>query len=181
MNMPTTEEVKAFYRERQKSPKISSRKIFILNQMSKLIKPNMSVLDVGCGDGINVAGMSCYTKKIAGCDLDVTNVKRNIPAIQTFPLDITKDRIKPCATADIVTLFDVLEHIPGNTENFVLESLVEATNKYLVINTPLGLDDDQILERQVNVPKVVAFLNGHLDLYYAERYEQYLFMVWRVR
>ncbi len=184
--MPNKDEVKKYYKEKQAGMVLSPRKIWLLNKMSHLIAPTDSVLDVGCGDGMMTIGMKCYSENITGCDLDVEQVQKALPHIDFFLLDLAVKPHPDCFVSNfnqhnIVTLFDVLEHISEEDEVQALRNCLKRTKDFLVINTPIGKHDDQIMEREVNIDNVIKFLIHHMYLHHFEKHEAgvYAFMIWR--
>ncbi len=184
--VPSKKEIKSYYKNIQQSMTISPRKLYIGYRMRKLLGGRgYSVLDVGCGDCLNLMMMKCYSNNVTGCDLDTSWMKDKMPNLKFFDLDLAKspnplknNNIK----YDITCLFDVLEHIPEEDEYYIISSVIDYTNKYLVINTPIGKHDNQIMEREVNISEIINHLNREgMDLYYAETHEVYLFMIWRKR
>ena len=181
MKNPSKKEVTDYYKNIQQNMTISPRKLYIAHQMRKLLGGmNYSVLDVGCGDCFNLMSIKCYSNDVTGCDLDTSWMKEKMPNLKFFDYDLTKvfeEKIdKPY---DVITIFDVLEHIEEYYQGKIIERCIEMTKKFLVINTPIGKWDDQIIEREVDIPIIIDEINNNMHLYFAEHHEgRYLFMIW---
>lgn len=105
----------------------------------KYIK-NKKILDVGCWTGQFEELVVKDAKEIVGIDPGAEAIKY---AKQRFPavkfITGTLDTISfPKNSFDAVTLFDVLEHLPANTEVETLKKIhsLLKPNSYLIITTP---------------------------------------------
>jgi len=99
----------------------------------EMLKPN-SILDVGCGDGLLLNSLSGVTEK-TGLDLS----KRSIDFAKAFASDTefhvesVDDWTKP---ADIVTLIEVIEHIPDDQLSSFLTQSAKLAKEYILISVP---------------------------------------------
>ncbi len=98
----------------------------------KYIKKNLKVFDCGCGDGVHTSILKKYSKNVIGGDLDNRTRKEfNIPFRK-----IEIDSFGKENEFDIVTAFDVIEHVE-NDHSF-LKELIRITKKggIIIIGTP---------------------------------------------
>jgi ubiquinone/menaquinone biosynthesis C-methylase UbiE len=93
----------------------------LLNKIN--IKSNSSdvVLDVGCFDGYWLSTQKAKQKY--GLDIDIVKKYKNIKYIKASALDIPFPKNK----FDRVFAFDVIEHVPENTEIKFLSELIRVT------------------------------------------------------
>lgn len=94
--------------------------------ISKFICKNASVLDVGCGVGINAREISKITKKITCLDISKNNIEKAKIVLNDDRIDFVEyDLIEWNTTKkyDIITLFDVVEHIPKDSLGQVMGKL----------------------------------------------------------
>jgi len=85
-----------------------------------------SVLDYGCGSGIFLQSISDEINKGIGVDLDTETAKKIISADNIILKEIKSEKdIEDFSNIDIITSFDVLEHIPN------LKSVLETIRKIL--------------------------------------------------
>lgn len=101
---------------------------------------NKKVLDIGCWTGQYEQLASKYTKSITGIDPGIEAIKtakRLVPKAKFFVGDALNLKFKD-NSFDTVTIMDVIEHIPKNTEGLCLKEIkrVLKPNGYLIISTP---------------------------------------------
>lgn len=85
--------------------------------------PNDRVLDVGCFDGYWLSTQKAKEK--TGLDIDIQEKYKNVKYVKGSALDMPfKDN-----SFDKVFAFDVIEHIPVNTEKHFLRELIRVTKK----------------------------------------------------
>ena len=115
------------------------RREILRKVIKKYLKNNMNILDIGCGTGRNLALLQSFGK-VKGIEYDESSV---IKAQKKFPnieikkgelpnkLNLNKDEI-----FDLITLFDVLEHIEDDRKS--LEILYEylSENGKLILTVP---------------------------------------------
>lgn len=100
-----------------------------------------SVIDVGCGMGVNLKPLSLKFKKIklAGTDISKKSIEMarkyvGDKKIDYYPLDISKKTLKK--KFDLVLCSQVLEHIPNDVSS--IKNMASMTSKYLLITVPSG-------------------------------------------
>jgi len=112
---------------------------YVIN-LIKNLQNTKSLLDVGCGDGylINKCAEFC-NKKMTGIDL----VKKSIDFAKAFSNSenvefLVKDIKDIKEKYDIVTLIEVLEHIPDNEVEEFLNLVIDKVNNggYFIISVP---------------------------------------------
>jgi len=99
----------------------------------ELLKPD-SILDVGCGDGLLLNTLTSVPEK-TGLDLS----ERSIRFAKAFSTDSEFHflRVADCTqSADIVTLIEVIEHIPDDELPNFLDQAAKRANKYIIISVP---------------------------------------------
>jgi SAM-dependent methyltransferase len=110
---------------------------FILRRIVDL-SPN-SLLDVGCGDGCMINELH---KKNVGFSLEgIDTCQRAIAFANSFsvsekPLFFVKDLFSISETYDVVSLVEVIEHIPDEVLPSFLEKIFLLASKYVVISVP---------------------------------------------
>jgi len=100
-------------------------------------------LDVGCGDGALISGLDQFLPGVvkAGVDYDSRSIElaRLInPALNFSVADITDDPSELLSGYDVVTLVEVLEHIPPEESQVFLKALGSKVNLggYLLLTVP---------------------------------------------
>lgn len=99
---------------------------FILEKIKKNTKTIKSIADIGCGEGRLVKEMSniFINKKIVGIDTSIRaiNLARSLnPELNFTNHDLLNKKIKE--KFDLITLIEVLEHIPINQLKHFIKSL----------------------------------------------------------
>ena len=97
----------------------------------KYLKKDTNVLDVGCGNAIlaQIAYVNRYEVNYTGIDiresmLEVADKRKLKKKPRLIQMDICKDKIPLKDNwADILTCFEVVEHIPESSLDFVLSEL----------------------------------------------------------
>lgn len=105
---------------------------------------NKSIINIGCGNGTFEYLASNVAREIVGVDIKYENILQakeecqNLRNINFVKADIIEDNF-PKNSADVVTMFDVLEHLPKNSEPEVLNKIhkILKLNGQVVISTPL--------------------------------------------
>lgn len=105
---------------------------FRYDYVQKQIKPNSTVLDVGCGSGVLSHLLSQKGCKVTGVDIDKNRVnfcKKEYPYITFLQEDILKLNLKE--RFDYVVCLDTLEHLNN------IEIAVKNLKKHMKINGSL--------------------------------------------
>lgn len=105
---------------------------------------NKSILNVGCGNGAFEFLTAHKAREIVGVDIryeDVFVAKKECAGLKKVDFvkaNILKDDF-PETSSDVVSMFDVIEHVPKNTESVVLRKInnILKPNGRVVISTPL--------------------------------------------
>ena len=156
------------------------------NVIKKYLKNNMNILDIGCGTGRNLALLQSFGK-VKGIEYDESSV---IKAQKKFPnieikkgelpnkLNLNKDEI-----FDLITLFDVLEHIEDDRKS--LEVLYEylSENGKLILTVPAfdflwtKSDEVQFHKRRYRKKELTNLLkNIGYKIEYSSYFNFFLFM-----
>jgi 2-polyprenyl-3-methyl-5-hydroxy-6-metoxy-1,4-benzoquinol methylase len=142
------------------------------------------VLDIGCGDGYITAMMAMFAK-VSGWDRDIP------PAVKSrFPYVRFRDcPIEDLATEkySIVTVFDVLEHVPPQERAAMLCLVRDCLQKggLLILNQPEAADKSQPFDSPISVTEATNLCQDHgfkliqLNHYAFSPQEQYNFMVFK--
>lgn len=124
---------------------------FVFNKVRRYLKPNLSLCDIGIGEGYTLIQMYARGMKVTGIDIarfsiDYLNelFKQKDFDIELIHGDISKIDIDE-SRFDIVTCFDILEHTPPDGLAPSIESIKRALkNGGLLIGTlPLREDLDE--------------------------------------
>lgn len=98
-----------------------------------------TILDVGCGEGINTCLLARRfpQEEVTGIDISQTGIMHarvnyQLPNLRFFHADL--DSLN--SRYDLVTCFEVLEHVPDWQE--FLGKMVQASQKYLMLSFPTG-------------------------------------------
>jgi 2-polyprenyl-3-methyl-5-hydroxy-6-metoxy-1,4-benzoquinol methylase len=115
-------------------------KKIIDDYIEKSNEKKVSILDAGCGDGINLIFFKKYLDRatISASDYNpsrLEKVKKRFPEINSFKFDLLNDEF-PDLKYDIIILSQVLEHI--KEDDFVLEKLHKMLKKsgILILGVP---------------------------------------------
>lgn len=128
-----THRLELYGKQKHKELIISEIEKSRLHDILKLKKPHSTLLDVGCGMGTFVqyarsqGFLVCATDKARGCIGYLRKI--GIPAYSTI-LGI------PNHTFDVITLFDVIEHVPNPTSFLSDIRRKLKKNGVLVVTTP---------------------------------------------
>jgi 2-polyprenyl-3-methyl-5-hydroxy-6-metoxy-1,4-benzoquinol methylase len=164
---------KEFYKEKNKTVTISTRKIKIMGLMTPILDKKQDVLDVGCGDGFLSLLMSFYCKSLTGCDLAPVKAGN----YETVEIDLCKKGLK--GKYDIVTCFDVLEHLADFDAG--LKNIKAALKKtgVLIVNHPDGSDSTQPIDNEIPIMELIKKIDMRLvklEYYNFSGGEAYTFM-----
>jgi len=167
---------KEFYEEKNSNVTISSRKIKIINLVSSVLAPNRSVLDIGCGDGFLSFVMSLTSKSVTGCDLAPPKEALS-PNVSYVESDISKSKLN--GEYDVVTCFDVLEHIEDLEAGLVNIKAALKKGGALIVNHPEHHDPSQPIDNEITVLELIKKINMKLIKleYYGFTDEAYYFMI----
>ena len=105
---------------------------------------NKKIINIGCGIGFFEFLVGKTAKEIVGIDPDPVNIllakkKLQSPTVDFVKADIMKHDL-PEGACDIVTMFDVIEHLPENSESFIVKKVYNSLKPggRFVISTPLN-------------------------------------------
>jgi len=159
---PSSDYIKDYYRKRSKKMKVSARHLKILSLVPPLIA-NRSVLDVGCGNRFITTCMSIYAPSIKGIDID--------DDILTYKSDVQYD---------VVTCFDVFEHLTNLQKALDnIKNLCKA-NGLIIVNQPEMIDKKQPIDNIVPIEKLMCLGKlVYLENYRFSKQEFYNFMVFQ--
>ena len=105
---------------------------------------NKKILNIGCGNGAFEFLTAHKAREIVGVDVkyeDILQAKEECGGLKNVNFvraNILEDGF-PESSCDVVTMFDVIEHIPKQTEPFVLERIhgMLKIGGQVIISTPL--------------------------------------------
>lgn len=169
-----------FYKGHSKNVRITPRKQMILHYMMPYLRPDLKVLDVGCGDGYTANMMNTFSK-VTAFDGDVTYQKQRYPRVNFVSGDSFISL--PNDAFDIVTAFDVLEHVSNREE--ALGIIIERAKKYVMINQPDQEDKSQPFDMAVTPVMLIEWMKEYGFTIIELRHiklgptESYNFMVFR--
>jgi glycosyltransferase involved in cell wall biosynthesis/SAM-dependent methyltransferase len=107
--------------------KVEAEEKPMANRLALWVKSELdpsSILDLGCGPGHFVESMIARGLNAKGIDTDERVIGK--PHLEQKSLFDNTDK------ADLVICLEVAEHIPENLSDKVVETVVKATNKYLI-------------------------------------------------
>jgi 2-polyprenyl-3-methyl-5-hydroxy-6-metoxy-1,4-benzoquinol methylase len=107
--------------------------------ISGYLNPNSNILDIGCGIGLVPEQLATKLKqgKILACDLGENNInyaRKNIKSdkIEFFQVNVIENfeliRNKLIAPIDLVTMVDVIEHLPPDSYEGLFNNLNQITS-----------------------------------------------------
>lgn len=107
------------------------------NQAQRIVQENEKVIDIGCGNGIFLESIKHLTSQIYGAEFNPNAIKQcQEKGIEVFSEDLTKLAQSHSNQFDVVTYFQVLEHV-SDVKSFIGNSLkLLKTKGKLVIAVP---------------------------------------------
>lgn len=113
---------------------------FVNLKLSKAYIRNKKVLDIGCWTGIYEVLAKKYTKSLSAIDPNeqaIEYAKKHISGVY-FSVGTAENMTFPLCSFDVITLFDVLEHIPEQNVEDAIRKINAILKKdgYLIISTP---------------------------------------------
>lgn len=132
------------------------------------IKPN-SLLDVGCGRGWFLKSMIEGGVKAQGIDVSAAAWADCAPGMQQhMKVGSTKDLSH--RRFDVLTVFDVMEHIFEDDLPDAIEALKQAAGKYIIFNICAAPDDEDshTIKKGEPIPQELEWLavSGHVTIRY---------------
>lgn len=170
-----------YYKQRQKFLTFSNRKFILIEKIRKFVRPGDIVFDFGCGDGLISAAIANFGALVTGFDRDTRAVSQKMPFCAFKDLNLYElKNISPLA-CDVSLILDVLEHVEDEFEKLIIQHIWEGTNKFLIINTPIGQMEEQPIDRPVDWVSILQFLEhiGAKTLLCERFLNQYMFMVFK--
>lgn len=126
----------------------------------KYIKPKDFVLDIGCGDGFLTNALSELGERIVGIDTSVTGISLAQSRVDkaSVELAVGSASVLPFKenTFDVVTLFEVIEHISAEQARSAIEEISRVLREKgkLIITTPNSHNlHNRILRRRLTSQK----------------------------
>jgi len=107
------------------------------------------VLDCGCAKGFNVYLYRSVFIEAYGCDISDYAIRACPSAIRDWLTQVTLGKeILPYSNNryDLVTSFEVLEHIPEEDIQFTLQEIKRVASKWVVMSIHLGERKDETIE-----------------------------------
>ena len=148
------------------------RRIIIYDLLKKFVnKKTTSALDVGCGTGYNYNILKGFSANITGVDnndIAVSLAKKNFPNLDIIKGDIPF--ISMDKSYDLITLFDVMEHIPDDEKTMKFLDNILNPGGFLVMTVPawpfLWSEHDQAVHHQRRYTKrsLIRLINNYPDL-----------------
>lgn len=158
--------IKRFYKGHSAKVRLTPRVINIIAQATPWIK-GRTVFDVGAGNCFISNCMSVNARSVATIDIEED-------VVEFDTLD----------THDVVTCFDMLEHIPQKDLTNVLYKLAKWSDDLIIFNQPEQEDKSQPLDNLVEVEVIMRALKSDFKLIYLDNFivsqnESYNFMVFQ--
>jgi ubiquinone/menaquinone biosynthesis C-methylase UbiE len=104
--------------------------------------PEDRILDIGCGDGFLTSMLSVVSQRVVGVDLSVSGLTFAKEKIKNFSVDLVQASAEHLPfqdnSFDVVTLFEVIEHIPEDLAIDVVEEILRVLRKHgkVIVTTP---------------------------------------------
>ena len=105
---------------------------------------NKKIINIGCGIGIFEFLVGGLVKEIVGIDPNPIEIflaeqKLKSSKVNFVKADIMKHEL-PNKSCDVITMFDIIEHLPENQERFIAKKVYNALRLggRFVISTPLN-------------------------------------------
>jgi len=161
------------------------RREIVANLIDKfrLRKPG-KILDIGSGTGYNLLWLSRYSSDIRGLEpseeaIEFSNSRQKFNIIKgVFPIDAPKDKF------DLITMFDVLEHVDNDVEGLKKISELLAPGGIAVLTVPafdyLWSEHDEILHHKrrysiKQLKKIITDIDG-LEMLKISYFNLFLFL-----
>ena len=126
----------------------------------KIISPNNSVLDIGCGDGKNIETILQTTSHVSGVDNDLIAIEdakkrlKNYPDVELFCADALNLPFKDEAF-DTVTFFEIIGNLGDNKFSALKEAYrVLKSDGFIILSTysEHAFDERMKMYAQIEVP-----------------------------
>jgi SAM-dependent methyltransferase len=150
-DMATAREVNPNWYEAEQPVEIASpwrhhlrkRRLYVTSVIQRYLKKNGQtqadrLLDLGCGDGTNLAWLAPFANKIYGSDYNMVRLARarhRVPQARLFLADIL-DYPWPDDSFDIIFFNHVIEHIPDDLAALETVRRILRPGGLLVLGTP---------------------------------------------
>jgi trans-aconitate methyltransferase len=117
-----------------------AREEFLMTAIGQLELPEQpSVFDIGCGDGLFFKRLSQLGGTVEGLEADATLISSTNPQREQIHCGPFDDTFRPARRYSLVTMLDVLEHLPKPAEAMrKAASMLEPEGK-LVVTVPAFL------------------------------------------
>lgn len=147
--------------------------LFLMDRLLKKVDCNdiKGVLDVGCGSGIITAELAGRLKKadVKGVDLSEVGIKQakekysrvnNLSFFCNNAVTLTEDNQFNDVNIDLVTLFELLEHIE-DWKGMLSDLLDTYVPKYVIISSPVG----RMRDYEKNVGHYRNYRRGEIEYF----------------
>jgi 2-polyprenyl-3-methyl-5-hydroxy-6-metoxy-1,4-benzoquinol methylase len=163
------------YSERQLKFVNNKRHITLCNLVKKTSTlPCNNILEIGCGVGAitmllnkTIKPKQIYSTDISSHSIEIAKKKSTYNNIHFFQANFYQDKLLPIVNKkfDIITLFDVLEHIPLEQHTTLFMRMVEFMdiNSLLFINIPAKEHLEYIIK---NRPEELQIIDLPLETHY---------------
>jgi 2-polyprenyl-3-methyl-5-hydroxy-6-metoxy-1,4-benzoquinol methylase len=121
------------------SREVQKRRLYFA---AKYIKSGDFVLDIGCGDGFLTDALSTSCEKVVGMDTSVTGISLAKSRVDNAKVELAIGSARglpfKSETFDVVTLFEVIEHISAEQVRRVIQEISRVLKQKgkIVVTTP---------------------------------------------
>ena len=93
-----------------------AREVLITRTIRRIVPATgwQRILDVGCGDGLFLPQLSQFAETVEGLEVEESLVSRDSMRRYTIHVGELDERFRPSAPYDLISMMDVLEHIPDS-------------------------------------------------------------------
>lgn len=121
-----------------------------------------SMLDVGCGNGDMLRQFSKDIPKLYGADFSEAGLKNLNEFATPVILDLESDNQEPLGEFDVVSTFDVLEHLRPKALDNAIKLIKGSAKKLIIVNVP---NNENLELRRSNCKfcKTIYHPYGHIN------------------
>lgn len=117
----------------------NARHGYVIERLTRLIKPGETVLDIGCGVGVTTAALHAHGALVTGIDFAPALIARACEAFPHVQFEV-RSALEPRESCAWATVIDCMEHIPREDYPALWQALSPHRNVWLSVPDPNYLD-----------------------------------------